>query len=59
MRFLLLLLCIGTPKSTFDCNSLKLFTSSIIKGISKMIEKKLGPEVLPWQQKIYVFFFLF
>ena len=27
MEFLLLLVCIGTPGSTFNCNRLKLFTS--------------------------------
>ena len=35
MGFLLLLVCIDTPRSTFDCNNLRLFTSKIIKRILK------------------------
>ena len=30
--FFLHLVCTGTPRLTFDCNILKLFTSQIIKG---------------------------
>ena len=32
-KFYLILVCIGVPGLTFDCNSLKLFTSYIIIGI--------------------------
>ena len=35
MGFLLPLVCIGTPRSTFDCNRLKLFTSYIIRETFK------------------------
>ena len=52
MGFLLLLVYTGTPGTIFDRNSLKLFTSKIIKGIfQKLYKRGLGPNMLPWQQK--------
>ena len=55
MAILLLLVRVGTPRRIFDHKSQMLS----IKGINilKIKEKDLAPNMLLWQQKIYIFVF--